>query len=632
MALGDRADAIDTAGRINGTIDLGAGDDGLILRASGTVTAAAQGGSGADTLAINTAAGAERTIDDGFFIGFEDITLNADADGLGRFVLTAASDPLGRATLDAGTGSTGTIRLAQGEINLRDAASSLRAASIDIGAAALLSGVGSVYTGAGNALSGRLNVAGTISPGNAIGSIGTLRIVGGYQQSGTYVVDYRPPADLTNIVNGRLLGRNSLNTPGLAPGSQDADLLVINGAGTLTGGSVLLRPQGSTAQFAAALTAPGNDRNEIRYQILRADGGLGNTRLVALSAGDTTLEYPTANDVDLVIRGEAGPVLVLDGPPPEVIIDRVIGDAVGQQLATNLSRVSYDCDVPTGSATSTPGKMCLFGQVTQSLNSLSSATDGDARAASFTPDSLYTGFLRRVSTNWRLGLGVGYSTTDQQLDNVNDSDVEGISLALLVRRDAGPARFRASAGGGFYRARYNRASLFRDGRSLAGTFDASFINGTIEAERWFNAGERLSFAPRASVDWRVELRDAFVETGDALDRFSARSENVVRARTSLGGVARMGFKLGSAPAFVEPAIAWNHEFGDIVTSVAGEYVGRPNIAVQSGVRSLPRDSVQFSLGAAAELSKQATFRVQYDRNDNAGRAAQSVALRLSVSF
>lgn len=359
---------------------------------------------------------------------------------------------------------------------------------------------------------------------------------------------------------------------------------------------------------------------------------MGNTRLVALSAGDATLEYPNANDVDLVIRGDAGPVLVLDGPPPEVVIDRVIGDALSQQLATNLPRVSYDCDVPTSGAAATLRKLCLFGQATQSLGALSTATDDDPRAASFTPDSLYTGFLRRVSTNWRLGLAIGHSSTEQQLDNVTDSDVEGAALALLVRRDAGPARFRASAGGGFYRAKYNRASLFRDGRSLAGAFDARFVNGTVEAERWFNASERMSFAPRAGVDWRVEWRDAFVETGDALDRFSARAETVVRARTSVGGVARMEFKLGSTQAFVEPAIAWNHELGDVATSVAGQYVGRPDIDVQSGARSLPRDSVQFSLGAAAELSKQATFRIQYDRNDNAGRAAQSVALRLSVSF
>ncbi|MBY0581777.1 MAG: autotransporter-associated beta strand repeat-containing protein [Sphingomonas sp.] len=632
VSLGDGSDSVDLSGRLTGTIDLGAGDDALILRASGTATAPAEGGSGTDALSINASTASDRAIGEGQFVNFETITLNADPGAQGRIVLAASSAALDRATLDAGVGSTSSVRLMQGELNLAEASASLRAPSIDVAASALLTGVGTVFTGMGNAQSGSLSVAGSISPGNAAGGIGTLHLFGAYRQTGSYVIDYRPPVDLNNIVGGALVGRNSYATPALAAGAQDADLLVINGAATLTGGSVLLRPQGSTAQFAAALTAPGNSRNEIRYQILHASGGLAGTRFVALSSANVALEYPNANDVDLVISGEVAPVLVVDGPPPTVTFNHVIGNALAQQLTASLPQSSFDCDVPIAGHGVPDRKLCLFGQISRNRVSLPIAGSGDASTTRYTPDALYTGFLRHVSTKLQLGFGIGHTGADQRGDGVQRSKVEGTALAFMTRLDVGRARLRATVGGGFYRATYNRESLFRDNRELTGAFDARFTNGTVEAELWFKAGKRLSFAPRIGGDWRVEWRDGFSEAGEALDRFSARAARIVRARATMGGIARLGFNLGSVPAFIEPSMFWTRELGDLTLPIEGIYAARPDIAVRTSAGNLPRNSFQANIGAAFQLSKQTTFRVQYENANRGGGHTESLSLRLSLAL
>lgn len=262
---------VENAGAILGDVFLGAGNDILRNWGTGTITGLADGGAGTDRLLIETAFGQVWQADTADYTGFETVDLNVAA------------------------GSTGTIRL-EGPNAFAVGGGALSSVTLHRGS---LAGHGWI--------AGSLAVLtdGVVTPGN---SIGTISVAGNYSQSGIYRAEYRAPAVVTNLIPSpkggqALAGLNTVFALGGSPlaaslADQDADLVSVIGTAALSADArLVLVPVGYDGNFAAALQAGGNSAVEIRYLILRSEGG-GTGRLAGVALGDVAIEYQNdAGDV-----------------------------------------------------------------------------------------------------------------------------------------------------------------------------------------------------------------------------------------------------------------------------------------------------------------------------------------------
>lgn len=628
-------------GAITGGIDLGDGDDTLTLTAAATVSLASSGGAGRDTLDLDAGSGG-RTLNEGQFTGFEAVTLNPTASATGAFTIGAASAPGTTATLDTGGGPGTTITLSRGTLTLNDTTSSLRAETVTIDPDARLNGIGRVFNGTGSSFgpSSLTSVAGTISPGSA--AIGTLRIVGHYSQTGRYELDYRAPADTGNVrADGALWGRNAADDATLPDSAQDADLILVEGTGTLSGGTVVLRSLGG--DFDAGFAAPGNTAGKIRYLVLRASDGLGGTTFAALSSADVSLEYADGigagepTDVILVVSGDA-PVVIPTAPPTTAREGALWSGVVAD-------RQKPRCDLEIGGVSLT-GR-CAFANGQGIIRDV----DGSTRGAGFetTEISGLIGGGWRVATDvaalgvgrgdlW-LGVAAGYGSLDLDAEDAqgDDGDADRFDLYLWGQYREGPADLRAWTGFSHYGISGSRETALGDwARS---DYDAWAVSIAAEGRWWFDldaaAPGRLQASPLIGLGFVHLDREGYTETGGGVENFRAEGTTVQSLRSFAGAEARWRPQVAGVPGRVEITgwLGWEHEFADTSSTLSGAYTADA-AGTRFAARSADtgRDFVSTGVSAAFALDDATALRIGYGGSFNDRSTNHSVFARLSIGF
>ncbi|NIJ18332.1 hypothetical protein FHS95_000001 [Sphingomonas naasensis] len=175
VAGGANRESLIVGGRIEGDVDLGAGDDYLTIAGAGTITGTRSGGDGTDTLVFNTSGtyAAPTVFDAGSYASFE--ALNVEG-GVVSFT---------------GTGSYAAINIAGGRL-IGQAGSVITATSpIQVSRGATFGSAGRV--------NGDIIVSGTLSPG---ASPGTMTVNGNvnFQPGSNLLLEVSPTAsDLLNI-------------------------------------------------------------------------------------------------------------------------------------------------------------------------------------------------------------------------------------------------------------------------------------------------------------------------------------------------------------------------------------------------------------------------------------------------
>jgi len=209
---GANRDFMVVGGRIEGNLDLGAGDDFLTITGAGAITGTRSGGEGTDTLTFNTSgtAAAPTAFDAGAWTGFE--ALNVEG---GVVSLT-------------GTGSYAAINVAGGRL-IGQAGSVISAASpIQVAHGATFGSAGRVNAD--------ILVAGTLSPG---ASPGTMTVNGNvnFQPGSNLLLEVSPTAsDLLNI-SGTLAIANgaTMDITGVLHGTPGNRLDLVVAQGGITG-------------------------------------------------------------------------------------------------------------------------------------------------------------------------------------------------------------------------------------------------------------------------------------------------------------------------------------------------------------------------------------------------------------
>jgi hypothetical protein len=530
-------------GTVVGDIDMGDGTDTLMITtgpgsAAGGIEArqgrTTTGGAGQDRLILNTAR--STTIENGAFTGFETVDLNLTVGATGTIRL---DDPL----------FSGVFRSDQG------------AANTDVTLhRGTLAGNGSV--------SGMLSAFGNLSPGNSIGTLSTsagLLLDGGgsftgqSDPTGVVRIEYQVPGLPTYLPTGRgdaLFGLNTLhglNGAPLAPtlAAQDADLLHTAAAATVTAGAgLVLVPRGAAATFEAALADPANTAGEIRWLVLRAEGG-GTGALDGIALGEVRLDYEddqgnliaTGAEATDVTTGWTNVVLVYAGPGGVVDDTPPVGRP-GSLAAFSLrpEAVNAGC---------LPGKVLLFTQDDAS-NGTCVWMDVGGAAGSSDLDGGGTEDLSEVqidlgaemqvgsateTSETRVGVFVGDRSTSLTYDSGASREIDTLRFGAYadLRRDQTDLAF--SLIWADHDVETTRFGLLENDL-IRGEFEAQTMTFSAEVTGWAYIDPCWDIGMLGGLAWSSGTQEPYSETGSGLENFRFGEQNADALWATVGLKAR----------------------------------------------------------------------------------------------
>jgi autotransporter-associated beta strand protein len=635
------------SGAVTGEVRFTSDRNTYILSTTGTQAGQVNAGNASTTNRAQIDApttGGGRTISQASFVNFGQIDLNQAANAAGRIVLAAA--PAGQMTLDTGAMAGSRTTLHRGELVLPDQGSSVRAATVELERDTVVRGNGTISTRPdGGGSLGTITARGMVAPGN---SIGTLNFVGNYVQTGPYAVEYRPPPI------GTARGRNTAEGSTLA--DQDADLISVTGTATLTGGTIVPVRLGTAASMNAALSAQGPG-GTLRWLVLRAQGGLGGTRYVALSnVAEVRVEYPAnGTDVELVLAspvtdddGKPPPVMLPSGPPPAL----PARDGTLRQWGLSQNGVLFDlaadCDRPIGlSAAARDENWCSFGQG-RLLTASGEGSDGmSVYGGAWSQSGLgqsrlrvadaATGVMRRVGDEAWLGMAVGYGLGWFDFGGAGGeaykTSFNALQLAGLGRWAYGPLELRGMLGYGWSEVESRRPSGLRGGdQRLVADYDLQQATAAAEARWWFGTRGDWALAPTLRLTGARQWRGGYSEEGTSADRFTAQQATWDSLRMALGVTGEIGTSLYGKPLVVEPRLGWVRELGDRSVTVSGTYAGAPGQVMTGRGGPAPRDSAVTGLAGIVQLTDSTRLRLGYDGSWYDGGSSHSVTMRLSYAW
>ncbi|WP_246674387.1 autotransporter domain-containing protein [Mesorhizobium sp. B4-1-1] len=512
--------------------------------------------------------------------------------------------------------------------------------TLDVQAAGRLQGTGTV---------GNTTVAGTIAPGN---SIGTLNVAGNitFSAGSIYEVEVnalgqgdRVNATGTATINGGTV--QVLNAPGVyALGSHYTILTAASGvSGTFAGltrsspfstpflsldlsydpNAVYLDVSRSSVTFASVGLTP----NQIA-----TGGGLDSappsSSLVAAIAQLDALSVRSALDqLSGEVHASAKTALVEDS--------RFVRDAVNDRLraafdavgAVNIPVMGYADGEPM-LAPATTDRFAVWGSGFGSWGH----TDGDGNAARLkrSTGGFFVGGDGLVFDTWRLGAVAGYSRTDF---NVRDRDSSGTSdnyhLGLYGGTQWGNLAFRTGAAYTWHNISTDRTvafSGFTD--SLTGDYNAGTAQLFGELGYGMRAGG-IGFEPFANLAYVNLHTDGFTEKGGAAALTSAAATTDATL-TMLGLRASSGFMLGAVSATAKGTIGWRHTFGDVTPLSTMAFAGGTPFSV-AGV-PIARDAAVVEAGLDFAVTPSATVGVSYHGQFASGVSDQSVRADFSMKF
>ena len=574
----NRSDALTVGNDISGTgslTKLGAGTTTLTgaNTYSGTTTVSAgslQVGDGGTIGTLGT--GSVLNNANLIFNRSDDLALNNLISGSGALAQNGA----GTLFLNGMSSYTGATAVNSGALRVNGSIASSSLTTVASGA--LLGGNGNV----GNLL---VQAGGFIAPGN---SIGTLTVNGNYTQAGIYQLEYRAlPLGLSS-------GRNTLEGASLA--DQDADLIHVTGSANLSGGSVVLLPQSTTTEFTDSLNA--SPTNQLRYLVLRADGGRNGTEFVALSNGAAALEYPNSDDVELVMTGTQPVIITSTAPSGLAAADQ----GLWQLAVDNLAYQRPMCNERAGQLVS--GR-CGFVQDSYWNSSRADTPSTDTHA----PGGMLGAGFAATDDLW---LGVSVGGSDATLTNSATENASSLSSSGFVwgQWRPGDLDLRGWLGAAYHDVNSRRQTLLGSRANV--DFHAWQGIAAIEARWWQPAQNGLRITPLLGLQATQVRRSSYNEGTASIDNFKAEAQDQSSVQSALGGELEWNTAMGKWPAMLTGSLVWQHEYQPTDTTLKGTYAGdTTRTELGYDTTRLPENQWRAGAGASVALSEAATLQLLY---------------------
>jgi outer membrane autotransporter protein len=245
-----------------------------------------------------------------------------------------------------------------------------------------------------------------------------------------------------------------------------------------------------------------------------------------------------------------------------------------------------------------------------------------------TSEAGHLGAEYHFPADWSVGLSLGYTHTDANFGNINNS---------ATRDSYGSTLFASYAHNGWF-ADGNITGAYDTFTQDLGTptgiahgaTDGSQYGAHLDGGYLFHSGD-LSFGPMLGLTYGQESTHSFNEGGAGTSDLSFTNSNSSSTLSYLGGVIRYQAQIGSLSVLPYLTLGWQHEFLNASETVNGTVISS-GAAFNVSSPLVDRDSAVIHLGANAEVTDKITVFVDYSNQVNATFVDQSLNGGVTFSF
>jgi len=509
----------------------------------------------------------------------------------------------------------------------------------------------------GSGTIGVVTIAGTIAPGN---SIGTLNIAGdvALAAGSTYEVEIAGNGTSDRIV---ATGKATLGGGKVAVTALDAKTsyqegqtyTILTAAGGITGGfdpAVLAR----SAFLDATLI---QKANAVDLKIaLKADAPGGNP--VFGKVANTDNQKQTAGALDTLQQSGTplalyNTLLVLSADEARAAFDSLSGE-VNASTVTGLiedSRFVRDAvNDRLRSAFETVGGLPLmgYGDDAKEITTASIASerygawgsvfgswghfggDGNAARLSRSTGGFVTGVDGLITDDVRLGLLAGYSHSSFKVDDRRSSaSSDNYHLGVYGGAEWRTLALRSGLTYTWSEIDTSRQVAFPGfSDSLTGSYRAGTTQVFGELGYSLKAGS-VAFEPFANLAYVNVHTNGFTEQGGA-SALTVHSGSNDSTFTTLGIRASTDFDIGSTKATVRGMIGWRHAYGDVTPAISQAFTGSSAFTIAGA--PIARDAAVIEAGLDFAIAPQATLGLSYHGQVGSKASDHGVRADLSVKF
>lgn len=594
VQMGDGNDSLLNAGLIEGknglAVDLGAGDDRLVLLGSGRFIGQVDGGSGVDQLLLDDSAGGSFANSNNFeLLQVRQGSWSVDSDDFsqGADVMSGASLlNLGRIQGDVQVASNarysggsigGNLQLANGSTLMLNVAADGTQNSAQVDGSASLAGANLLV----NAATGNYPRQSEYQVLQAAGGIS-----GQFASVSSNLAFLTPSLSYSSSAVALRLDRNDLAFADLAKddnGRHVADSLQAQGSGELY--QALLTSSASEASKGLQQLAASSNAS-IGSVSLASSAQIGSSMLSAMQ------QMGGSGNLQASLLREDGPQLAATGVPQDA---RNLNDpnAAGRLWLQGLGS--------HGSIDGTGGN-----------DDVSQDTSGAALGADWA-----------LNDTWRLGVLGGYARTDVDAGAGASSDIDSLHMGIYALRQSGPLALRLGAAYSQHDNSSKRQVNFNGfSDRLRSDYDADSQQAFAELGYQLASG-RLLAEPFAGLGYQRYNHESYDEKGGAA-ALHVESQDQDNLNTTLGiRLAHLG-SLGNGMSLTpRMSLGWRHTYGDIDSSARQSFLSGSSAFSVEGT-ALDRNSLLLEAGVDLGINSSQSIGLGY--SGEKGSDAQNHAL------
>jgi uncharacterized protein with beta-barrel porin domain len=589
-------------GTVNGNIDLGAGDDRLVLASVSNGTGTRSGGTGVDTLELRTAgtAVAPATFSGQGYTGFENL-INA----AGVLSLTGAQ-------------SYQTVAVTGGRL-IGAAGSALTADTVSVSQGATFGSAGTVNA--------NIDVRGTLSPG---ANLGTMSVNGNvaFAQGSNLLLELDPQTqDRLNISGTLSIAQGAtLDVTGVLsnlPG-RVLDLVVANGGITGSFSTINKSPTvfGFITQNANRIQLRGEFQNDAGFDgNVRASIDYTNT---VLRSGQAVQAFTAALPRLVDASGTSNATAFGQLTPEAYASATQIGVQNGLAVTDAARTMAMTTPIEEG--------LYAFGQGMANWGDL----NAEERTTMGSGDVNSVGFLSGIGYGFqggaRIGAFLGHLDAEQRTGTLGaETEADGVVGGLFA--DANVVGFGVHGLVAFNRAQADTSRQLSASQSTArGRYDLESWIADVTIDRQVALGEALVLAPKVGLTYVRTKRDQVTETGASAFGLSVEgaTEETLFADAGLTATTRTTIAGMSLAPYAELGIRHRVEGSQpVATARFAGLTGTDALSVE-GVghgRTVTRLGAGFGLDLSRNIRLNGGYGYEAGKNDR-----HSVSGGLSIRF
>ncbi len=500
---------------------------------------------------------------------------------------------------------------------------------------------------------GAVTVAGTIAPGN---SVGTLDIAGAVilAPGSTYEVEIAGNGASDRIA---ATGKATLGGGTVAVTALDAQTSYQDGQSY----TILTAAGGITGSFDPAVLARSAFLDAVLLQSVQAVDlkiALKETGPVFGKAANTDNQTQTAGALDTLQQSGAplalyNTLLVLSADEARAAFDSLSGEVHASTVTGLLEDSRFTRDAVNDrlrSAFETVGGLPLMGDGddAKEITTASVASerygawgsvfgswghfggDGNAARLSRSTGGFVTGVDGLITDDVRLGLLAGYSHLSFKVDDRRSSaSSDNYHLGLYGGTQWGALSVRSGLAYTWSEIDTSRQVTFPGfSDSLTGSYRAGTTQVFGELGYSLKAGS-VAFEPFANLAYVNVHTNGSAEQGgaSALTVHSGSSDSTF---TTLGLRASTDFEIGLAKATARGMIGWRHAYGDVTPTISQAFTGSSAFTIAGA--PIARDAAIIEAGLDFAITPQATLGLSYHGQAGSKASDHGVRADLNVKF